>query len=181
MRRAHIEETPDGFRVVLSTGEEAEFLMLGDARAWARDRGEQPPSPQHVRPADGSGRRAPGDPPIEWIVTLELSPGELHAPGTEGRRGQDKLAEAAERALVRAGFQEMWTSTDSLDAGIADIDAQTAGAEGDAGWTTWHRLAYVLTGVRAASTREEVIDRATEAAAGVMPAGWDVEAAARPA
>lgn len=207
------------FRCHVKDGREAVFDALEPAIAWARERADEvyldfedrgydvtrdlPPAAVRDRAALGR-RRLPGqewldrtlqDPPIEWIVDVQVHPAGLHASGPDRER-QDAVAAVAERALLDAGFTGVRMSAAGLDAGLADIDAQGEGQEGEYGWTTAHSLAYEIGAGAVGRTRDEVIDHAVEAAAGALERelgepvwrhsteehdAWGVTAGARPA
>ena len=174
------------FRCSLESGADREFESLPEAVAWAREHarhvtvefeeeryaGAALPDPVLERAALGRRRRpgeewldrTPEDPPIEWLLELEVHPPDLEDSGP-ARERQDAIAAVAAEALREAGFDGVEMSAGSLDAGLADIDEQTAGIEGDAGWTTSFSLAYELTGTAWANTRRQVLERAVQIAA----------------
>ena len=209
------------FRCSLDEGQEREFGSLDDALAWAReharhvavelederyDASSEPlPADVLARAALGARRRrgeewldrTPEDPPIVWDVTLEISPPDLERDGP-ARMRQDEVAAAAGEALRGAGFDDVEMSAEGLDEGLADIEEQTRGHEGEAGWTTSHSLAYEVRAATFAGTRREVVERAVQIAADAIErevgAGvwrhttdqpvylaWGVSADARPA
>ena len=166
------------FRCRLEDGREEEFDSLEAAVAWAREharhvsvdfeeeRHELPLPPEvHARAALGRRRRqgeewldrTPEDPPIEWLVELEVTPAELIP--------NDEVATVAVEALREAGHDDLEMSREELDAGLADIDEQVAGQEGEVGWTTGHSLAYEVSATVFASTRRQVVERAVQIAA----------------
>jgi hypothetical protein len=216
------ERDPDGN--ALCTGRfacgEGQELPFREAVAWARahadrayvdieferylligDDGHTSPLPPELAERVARGLRRPAvdawrdrvddAPPVRWEVEVALSPADL---SDDARAEQERVA----ARLAAAGLEEIVCSSDELDAGLADIEAQRqrAGTPKQFGWTTMRRLDFVLTAAVAAPSyrpvharvRAAVLDE-VEAAAGRAPYErgaediqdrWGVEVDVRP-
>jgi hypothetical protein len=219
------ERDPDGHALCTGRFEcEGEELPFQEAVAWARARadrayidieferyllfgedGQTPPLPPALaeraarglrRPAVDAWRDRPDDaPPVRWEVEVALSPPDL---GDAGRPAYEEVVERVAGRLAAVGLDHVTWSSDELDAGLADIEAQRqrAGAPAEFGWTTMHRLDFVLTAAvhapsyrpARARVRAAVLEE-VEAAAGRAPYErgaedirdrWGVEVDVRP-
>jgi len=88
-----------------------------------------------------------------WLREIEELDGEGNAVCTGwfdygADAENERLVERVAGRLAAAGCDEVAWTRDELDAGLADIDAQweRAGRPESFGWTTSHRLEFVLTG-----------------------------------
>jgi hypothetical protein len=167
---------------------EGEELPFRDAVAWTRARadrayidieferyiligedGETPPLPPALAERVSRGLRRPeGDAwrdraddaePIRWVIVATLSVPDLKL---ESRPQQEQAVERVAGRLRAAGCEEVAWSSDELDAGLSDIDAQgrRAGKSGGFAWFTTHALAFVLTASAEARTYRPLLERA---------------------
>jgi hypothetical protein len=188
-------------------GAAREFDTLGKALAWAGEgatridvelEGERysatggshldPLPPAVIERAARGRRRLPGeewrdrtaaDPPIEWLVDLQLHPGEIERDGPV-RAQQEAMVAAAVEALRAGRYRDVEILAGELDEGIQEIEDQDPGT-GDYGWTTDVSLAYEIGAQCAGRTLKEVVDAAVGVAAAALEGQeWTVSATARP-
>lgn len=168
--------------------EERRDLPFGDALEWAqacteviyvdvederysigaRTRSHHSAMPADVAARLGQGRRRPpGDawidrdqdsPPMRWEIAVTLSPDELER---DRRAEQEGVVASVVRRLEVEGCRRVTWSADSLDAGLADIDAQceAAGRPEAYGWVTRHSLAFGVSAVADAPTHRLLLER----------------------
>jgi hypothetical protein len=142
------------------------------AVAWLSEIEERDPDGNALctgRFACGEGQELPLR---EAVALVALSPPDL---SDDARAEQERVVERVAAGLAAAGLEEIVCSSDELDAGLADIEAQRqrAGTPKQFGWTTMRRLDFVLTAAVAAPSyrpvharvRAAVLDE-VEAAAG---------------
>ena len=100
---------------------------------------------------------------MRWEVEVALSPPDL---SDKARPEYERLVERVAGRLAAVGLDEVVHSSDELDAGLADIEAQRqrAGSPTEFGWMTTHRLAFVLTAVAVAPAYRPVLAQVRAAA-----------------